>query len=153
MTVRKARVTCPLDCPDACSLIASIDEESNTLLKIEGDPRHPITQGFACVKTYRYPERNHHPLRPLYPLRRVGKKGEGRFERVSWGTALDEIARRLRQVIEAHGPEAVLPYHYAGTMGLMQYEPQFGKAIHPIVPHCPTRRRQAGSRSINLRRP
>ncbi|MCX8088282.1 MAG: molybdopterin-dependent oxidoreductase, partial [Meiothermus ruber] len=126
MTVRKARVTCPLDCPDACSLIASIDEESNTLLKIEGDPRHPITQGFACVKTYRYPERNHHPLRPLYPLRRVGKKGEGRFERVSWETALDEIAGRLREVIGAHGPEAVLPYHYAGTMGLMQYE-------HPLT--------------------
>ncbi|AWR87942.1 molybdopterin oxidoreductase [Meiothermus taiwanensis WR-220] len=126
MTVRKARVTCPLDCPDACSLIASIDEESNTLLKIEGDPRHPITQGFACVKTYRYPERNHHPLRPLYPLRRVGRKGEGRFERVSWETALDEIAERLKEIIEKYGPEAVLPYYYAGTMGLMQYE-------HPLA--------------------
>ena len=126
MTPRKARTTCPLDCPDACSLVASIDEASNTLLKIEGDPQHPFTQGFACVKTYRYPERNHHPLRPLYPLRRVGSKGQGRFERVSWAVALDEIAARLQEVVGAHGPEAVLPYHYAGTMGLMQYE-------HPLT--------------------
>ncbi len=126
MTVRKARTTCPLDCPDACSLIASIDDASNTLLRIEGDPSHPITQGFACVKTYRYPERNHHPLRPLYPLRRVGKKGEGRFERVSWEAALDDIAGRLKETLEKHGAEALLPYHYAGTMGLMQYE-------HPLT--------------------
>jgi len=126
MTLRKARTTCPLDCPDACSLIGSIDEASNTLLKIEGDPHHPITQGFACVKTYRYPERHHHPLRPLYPMRRVGKKGEGRFERVRWEEALDEIAGRLKETLAAHGPEAVLPYHYAGTMGLMQYE-------HPLA--------------------
>jgi anaerobic selenocysteine-containing dehydrogenase len=126
MTVRQARATCALDCPDACSLIASIDDTSNTLLKIEGDPRHPITQGFACVKTYRYPERNHHALRPLHPLRRVGKKGEGRFERVSWETALDDIAGRLQETVGKHGPEAVLPYHYAGTMGLIQYE-------HPLT--------------------
>lgn len=126
MTVRKARTTCPLDCPDACSLIASIDDTHNTLLKIEGDPSHPITQGFACVKTYRYPERNHHALRPLYPMRRVGKKGEGRFERVSWETALDDIAGRLKEIVGKHGAEAILPYHYAGTMGLMQYE-------HPLT--------------------
>ncbi|MCS7059512.1 MAG: molybdopterin oxidoreductase family protein, partial [Meiothermus sp.] len=90
------------------------------------DPAHPITQGFACVKTYRYPERQHHPLRPLYPMRRVGAKGEGRFARVSWAEALDEIAERLQQILAQHGPEAVLPYHYAGTMGLMQYE-------HPLA--------------------
>ncbi|WP_299428282.1 molybdopterin oxidoreductase family protein [uncultured Meiothermus sp.] len=126
MIVRRARTTCPLDCPDACSLIASIDETSNTLLKIEGDPDHPITQGFACVKTYRYPERNHHALRPLHPLRRVGQKGQGRFERVGWQEALDDIAGRLEETIRQHGAEAVLPYHYAGTMGLMQYE-------HPLT--------------------
>ncbi|MBO1437375.1 molybdopterin oxidoreductase family protein [Meiothermus sp. CFH 77666] len=126
MNVRKARVTCPLDCPDACSLIATIDEARNALLQIEGDPQHPITQGFACVKTYRYPERQHHPLRPLYPLKRVGRKGEGRFERVSWEAALDDIATRLKDTLKQHGAEAVLPYHYAGTMGLMQYE-------HPLT--------------------
>ncbi len=126
MTVRKARVTCPLDCPDACSLIATIDDAQNALLKIEGDPQHPITQGFACVKTYRYPERQHHPLRPLYPLKRVGRKGEGRFERVSWEAALDDIAAQLKDTLSRYGAEAVLPYHYAGTMGLMQYE-------HPLT--------------------
>lgn len=123
---RKVRTTCPLDCPDACSLIATIDDSSNTLIKIEGDTNHPITQGFACVKTYRYPERNHHPDRPLYPMRRVGAKGEGRFERVSWEEALDEIAEKLKGILEQHGPEALLPYHYAGTMGLMEYE-------HPLT--------------------
>ncbi|GIW33922.1 MAG: molybdopterin oxidoreductase [Meiothermus sp.] len=126
MNVRQARVTCPLDCPDACSLIATIDDTRYTLLKIEGDPRHPMTQGFACVKTYRYPERQHHPLRPLYPLKRVGQKGEGRFERVSWEAALDDIAARLKDTLKQYGAEAILPYYYAGTMGLMQYE-------HPLT--------------------
>lgn len=117
----KARTTCPLDCPDACSLIATIDEAQNRLLKIEGDPNHPVTQGFACVKTYRYPERNHHPLRPLYPLKRAGTKGGDKWKRVSWEEALDDIAARLKKILDAHGGEAVLPYHYAGTMGQMQY--------------------------------
>lgn len=124
--MKRLRTTCPLDCPDACSLIATIDDSTNTLLKIEGDPNHPVTQGFACVKTYRYPDRNHHPERPLYPMRRVGAKGEGKFERVSWEQALDEIAHRLKGVLGQHGPEAILPYHYAGTMGLVEYE-------HPLT--------------------
>ena len=123
---RTARATCPLDCPDACSLILTIDDGANRLLKVEGDPAHPFTRGFACVKTYRYPERNHHPLRPLYPMRRTGPKGSGSFERVSWEEALDAIATRLREVIDRYGPEAVLPYHYAGTMGLHQY-------AHPLA--------------------
>ncbi|WP_119315299.1 molybdopterin-containing oxidoreductase family protein [Calidithermus terrae] len=123
---RTARATCPLDCPDACSLVLTIDDGANRLLKVEGDPAHPFTRGFACVKTYRYPERHHHPERPLYPMRRAGPKGSGSFERVSWEEALDAIAERLREVIDRHGPQAVLPYHYAGTMGLHQYE-------HPLA--------------------
>lgn len=123
---QKLRVTCPLDCPDACSLIATIDVEANQLLQIEGDLQHPITRGFACVKTYRYPERHHHPDRPLFPMKRVGQKGLGQFEKISWEQALDEIAERLKGIIDQHGPEAVLPYHYAGTMGLHQYE-------HPLT--------------------
>ena len=85
----RARATCPLDCPDACSLLLTLEE--GRLLRVEGDPRHPITQGFACAKTYRYPERVRERL--LYPLRRVGRKGEGKFVRVSWEEALDEIAK------------------------------------------------------------
>ncbi|HEU4741675.1 MAG TPA: molybdopterin oxidoreductase family protein [Meiothermus sp.] len=122
----KVRATCPLDCPDACSLILTIDPDANRLLAVEGDPAHPVTQGFACVKTYRYPERNHHEQRPLYPLRRVGPKGSGRFERVSWEEALEDISSRLRRVLFEYGGEAVLPYHYAGTMGFHQYE-------HPLA--------------------
>lgn len=123
---KTARAVCPLDCPDTCSLILTLDPQANRLLKVEGDPQHPITQGFACVKTYRYPERNHHPERPLYPLRRTGPKGSGQFERVGWDEALDEIAQRLQHILDTSGGQAVLPYHYAGTMGLHQYE-------HPLA--------------------
>ena len=91
----RARATCPLDCPDACSLLLTLEE--GRLLRVEGDPRHPITQGFACAKTYRYPERVRERL--LYPLRRVGRKGEGKFVRVSWEEALDEIAKRPDMII------------------------------------------------------
>ncbi|MDW8357491.1 molybdopterin oxidoreductase family protein [Thermus sp.] len=118
----KARATCPLDCPDACSLLLTL--EGGRLVRVEGDPRHPITQGFACGKTYRYPERVRERL--LYPLRRVGRKGEGRFERVSWEEALDGIAARLQAILDRYGGEAVLPYHYAGTMGLVENQ-------HPLA--------------------
>ncbi|ADW20783.1 molybdopterin oxidoreductase family protein [Thermus scotoductus] len=118
----KARATCPLDCPDACSLLLTLEE--GRLSRVEGDPRHPVTQGFACAKTYRYPERARERL--LYPMRRVGKKGEGRFERISWEEALEEIAERLRAILDTHGGEAILPYHYAGTMGLVENQ-------HPLA--------------------
>ncbi len=118
----KPRATCPLDCPDACSLLLTL--EGGRLARVEGDPRHPITQGYACAKTYRYPERVRERL--LYPLRRVGRKGEGRFERVSWEEALGEIAERLKAILDAYGGEAVLPYHYAGTMGLIENQ-------HPLA--------------------
>lgn len=118
----KARATCPLDCPDACSLLLAF--EGGRLSRVEGDPRHPVTRGFACAKTYRYPERARERL--LYPMRRVGKKGEGRFERISWEEALEEIAERLRALLDTHGGEAILPYHYAGTMGLVENQ-------HPLA--------------------
>jgi anaerobic selenocysteine-containing dehydrogenase len=123
---KTVRAACPLDCPDTCSLVLTIDPQANRLLKVEGDLEHPITQGFACVKTYRYPERNHHPERPLHPLRRTGPKGSGHFARVSWEEALDDISARLKETLDRYGGEAVLPYHYAGTMGLHQYE-------HPLA--------------------
>jgi anaerobic selenocysteine-containing dehydrogenase len=113
-----ARLTCPLDCPDACSLLVTVTD--GRLAKVVGDPAHPVSRGFACVKTYRYPERNNHPDRPKYPQKRVGAKGAGRWQRLSWDDALDEIAAKLQAIIATHGPEAILPYHYAGTMGLNQ---------------------------------
>lgn len=118
----KARATCPLDCPDACSLLLTLEE--GKLVKVEGDPAHPFTRGYACAKTYRYPERARERL--LYPMRRVGRKGEGRFQRVSWEEALEDIAQKLKEVLDRHGGEAVLPYHYAGTMGLVENQ-------HPLA--------------------
>lgn len=114
--IRKS--VCALDCPDACSLLVQVDEEGRAT-KLRGNPAHPITRGFLCGKVARYLERQYHPDRLLYPQRRTGEKGEGRFERISWDEALDEIAGRLQDILARYGPEAVLPYSYAGTMGLL----------------------------------
>ncbi len=87
--------------------------------RLRGDPAHPVTRGFLCGKVARYLEREYSPDRLLYPMRRAGAKGEGRFVRVSWDDALDEIAARLQAIAADFGPEAILPYSYAGTMGLL----------------------------------
>jgi anaerobic selenocysteine-containing dehydrogenase len=108
---------CALDCPDTCSLLINVEDGVGTRLR--GNPDHPVTRGFLCGKVARYLEREYSPDRLLYPRRRVGAKGEGRFERISWDDALDTIAERLRAVAAEFGPEAILPYSYAGTMGLL----------------------------------
>ena len=111
---------CALDCPDACALEIKVEEGKVTGLA--GAAGHPVTRGFACVKTARYPERQEQADRLLVPLKRVGRKGEGRFEEVDWETALDAIAARLREIVAVHGPQSVLPYHYGGTMGILEGE-------------------------------
>ncbi len=120
----KLASVCPLDCPDTCSLLITV--ENGEVIKLEGSPAHPVTKGFACVKTYKYPERQNHVDRLEHPLKRVGAKGEGRFERVSWDEALGEIATKLRDILDEHGGEALLPYSYAGTMGLVERD-------HPLA--------------------
>jgi len=110
--------TCALDCPDACSLLVTVD--GGRAIRLRGNPGHPVTQGFLCAKVSRYLERQYHPDRLLYPQRRTGAKGEGRFERISWDEALNTIATRLKQIAAESGPEAILPYSYAGTMGYLQ---------------------------------
>jgi anaerobic selenocysteine-containing dehydrogenase len=125
MTQTTTRLTCPLDCPDACSLIVTL--ENNRAIKIEGDSSHPITQGFACSKTYRYPERAYLETRPKYPMKRVGAKGEGKWARVGWDEAFDEIASRLQGILEQYGAESVLRYNYAGTMGRLE-----GSHVHAL---------------------
>lgn len=127
---RDVLLTCPLDCPDACRLKVTVGPGEDgpakngheRMLKVTGDPNHPITKGFACAKTVHYPARANHPQRPLYPLRRVGQKtdGEAQFERVTWEEALDDIAARLQTLLDTRGPQSILRYHYAGTMGLME---------------------------------
>jgi len=108
---------CALDCPDCCSIHVQVEGDIATRLK--GDPTHPITKGFLCAKVTRYLDRQYHPDRLLFPQRRVGGKGESRFERTSWDEAIGEIAQRLRMISDEFGPESVLPYSYAGTMGLL----------------------------------
>lgn len=97
-----------------------VEVEDGRAVRVSGDPNHPPTQGFLCTKVTRYLERVYNPGRLLYPMRRVGRKGEGRFTRISWDEALDTIARRFHEIaISEDGPEAILPYSYGGTMGLV----------------------------------
>jgi anaerobic selenocysteine-containing dehydrogenase len=108
---------CALDCPDACSVLVQV--ENGSAIKLRGNPAHPVTQGFLCAKVTKYLDREYSPDRLLYPQKRVGTKGEGRFERISWEEALDTIAARLSEISREYGPEAILPYSYAGTMGML----------------------------------
>ena len=112
---------CALDCPDACSLLINIDRTSGvaTGSRLRGNPDHPVTRGFLCGKVARYLDREYSPNRLLHPLRRTGPKGSGEFERISWDEALDEIAGRLTEISQEFGPESILPYSYAGTMGYL----------------------------------
>lgn len=109
---------CPHDCPDTCAMIVEV--EGGRATRVSGDPDHPPTRGFLCTKVTRYLERVYNPGRLLYPMRRVGAKGEGRFERISWDEALDHVAERFREIAESEdGPEAILPFSYGGTMGIV----------------------------------
>jgi anaerobic selenocysteine-containing dehydrogenase len=108
---------CALDCPDTCSLLVNVD--NGVASKLRGNPEHPVTRGFLCGKVAQYLEREYSPDRLLYPQRRIGKKGEGRFERISWDEALDTIATQLKSIAAEFGPQAILPYSYAGTMGML----------------------------------
>jgi anaerobic selenocysteine-containing dehydrogenase len=115
---RIIHAACPHDCPDTCAMLVEVEDGRAT--RVSGDPDHPTTQGFLCTKVTRYLERVYNPDRLLYPMRRVGKKGEGRFARITWDEALDTVARRFREIAESEdGPEAILPYSYAGTMGVV----------------------------------
>jgi len=110
---------CPHDCPSCCSLDVTV--EDGRIADVTGTAGHPFTQGVICGKVRDYAERVHSPLRVSTPLRRIGAKGEGRFERVSWDDALAEITRRWREVVAEHGGEAILPFSYAGSMGQVQF--------------------------------
>lgn len=109
---------CPHDCPSACSLEVEVID-GRTIGRVRGSKRQSYTDGVICAKVARYAERIHHPDRLLHPLRRAGPKGSGAFERISWDEALDEIAQRFLAIEAEHGAEAVWPYYYAGTMGLV----------------------------------
>ncbi len=120
---------CPHDCPDTCAL--QITVQAGRVIRVAGDPEHPPTHGALCTKVSRYAERTYHRDRVLTPLKRVGPKGSGQFEPVSWDQALDSIASRLK-AIAARNPQAVLPYSYAGTMGLVQGDGMAARFFHRL---------------------
>ncbi|HUO46641.1 MAG TPA: molybdopterin-dependent oxidoreductase [Acidimicrobiia bacterium] len=118
MTARTVLGTCHHDCPDSCGWVVTV--EGSQAVKLRGNAEHPYSQGELCPKVNSFLDRVYHPDRLLYPMMRVGPKGEGQFERISWDRALELISGRLREVIERHGGEAVLPWWDAGTQGLIQ---------------------------------
>src|SRR3954464_13857380 len=116
---RVVRGACPHDCPDACAMLVTV--QSGRAVRVAGDPDHPFTRGFLCAKANRYVEPTYHRDRLLHPTRRVGPKGSGQFEQITWDEALDEIATRLNAIRSStDGPQSILPYSYAGTMGMIQ---------------------------------
>src|SRR5438105_5004449 len=116
--MKTVRAVCPHDCPDTCAMLVEVDEDGRAV-RVKGDPEHPFTHGGLCVKVAHYEKRVYHRDRLLYPMKRVGRKGDGKFERISWDAALDTIATKLTAIAKEN-PESILPYSYAGTMGLLQ---------------------------------
>ena len=108
---------CPHDCPDTCSMVYEV--EGGKLKSVKGNPDHPMTRGGLCVKLKDYEKRHYHPDRLLYPMKRVGPKGEKKFERISWDEALDTIVDRWQKIIKEHGPQAIMPNSYLGNQGLV----------------------------------
>lgn len=112
------RSVCPYDCPDACGLLVTV--ENGQAAAVSGDPDHPVTRGLLCTKMAHYERTVHSPRRLTTPLKRTGKKGAGEFEPISWEEAAVTICNRWQGISAAYGAEAILPYSYAGTMGLVQ---------------------------------
>ena len=110
----------------------TVDVEDGRAVALGGDSDHRFTQGFLCAKVNRYLERVYSPERLLHPMRRVGRKGEGRFERISWDEALGTVAERLRATAAEHGPQSILPYSYAGNMGLLSYGSMDRRFFHAL---------------------
>ena len=132
MTATIVRGACPHDCPDTCATLVTVDGTGRAI-RIQGDPGHPVTSGFLCAKVNRYLERTYHPDRLTTPLKRVGPKGSGAFAPCSWDEALTEIGARLDAIRHGpHGPQAILPYSYAGTMGQLQGSSMDRRFFHAI---------------------
>ena len=108
---------CPHDCPDTCAMIYEI--VGNKLVSVKGNKSHPMTRGTLCVKLKDYEKRHYHPDRLIYPYKRVGAKGEKKFKRISWDEAITTITGKWKEIIEEHGPQAIMPYSYLGNQGLV----------------------------------
>lgn len=112
------RGACPHDCPDTCATLTEVRD--GRAIRFYADPQHSVTQGWLCAKVRPYLDRVYHPDRLCYPLRRVGPKGGGQWQRIAWDEAIDEIAARWQAIIAEYGAAAILPYSYSGTLGLLQ---------------------------------
>ena len=137
---RVVHTVCSHDCPDSCAVLVTVNEEGRAV-KVEGDPSQPVTRGFLCGKVAKYLDRVYAPDRILYPLRRKpgaakGPLQRGReheaFERASWDEALDAIAARLHEISDRYGPESILPYCYAGTIGVLGYGSMDRRFFHRL---------------------
>src|SRR5205807_5748049 len=114
--LKVVHAVCPHDCPDTCSMVVQVKD--GVAVSLRGNSAHPFTKGFLCQKVSHYLERVYHPDRLKWPMKRVGSKGSGQFARITWDEAIDTIARRFQLICDsADGPQAILPYSYAGTMG------------------------------------
>ena len=134
---------CPLDCPDTCSLSVTVD--AGRITDIRGSRANPYTDGVLCAKVPAYyPGFVHGPRRLLHPLRRVGVKGEGRFERVTWDAALDLIHERVTSVMAAHGPQSVVPLNYAGPHGMLAMASMDLRFFHKLGASLLDRRAMCG---------
>jgi anaerobic selenocysteine-containing dehydrogenase len=122
---------CPLDCPDTCAWVVTVQD--GVAVALRGDRRHPYTRGALCAKVHRYLDYTRASDRLLYPMRRAGAKGEGRFRRIAWDDALDEIASRWKQIIARHGPAAIWPYYGSGTMGMLQGVAGAGRRLWNVL--------------------
>jgi len=137
---RVVHTVCSHDCPDSCAVLVTVDGAGKAV-KLQGDPSQPVTQGFLCGKVAKYLDRVYAPQRILFPLRRKTgvakgalKRGEEHeaFERVSWEEALSAIAVRLQQISDAYGPESILPYSYAGTIGVLGFGSMDRRFFHRL---------------------
>ena len=137
---RIVHTVCSHDCPDSCAVLVTVNGAGRAV-KVAGDPSQPVTQGFLCGKVAKYLDRVYAPERILYPLKRKAgvakgplKRGQEQeaFERVSWGEALKSIAARLKETAERHGPESILPYSYAGTIGVLDYGSMDRRFFHRL---------------------
>ena len=127
---RTVHAACPHDCPDTCAMLVDVDDQGRAV-RVKGDPAHPFTHGGLCVKVAHYEERTYHKDRLLFPMKRAGTKGRGQFERISWNEALDTVAGRLGSIAREN-PESILPYSYAGTMGLLQGQSMDRRFFHRL---------------------
>ena len=143
--MKVVHAVCSHDCPDSCGVLVTVDQRTGRAVKMQGDPSHPVTRGFLCGKVAKYLDRVYSPERLLYPMRRKagapkGPSGYGAvrgreadaFERISWDQALGEIAAKLKKIAAEFGPESVLPYSYAGTIGKLGYGSMDRRFFHRL---------------------